>query len=107
MVDILQPDIHWVGGLTPCVQIAQAANVHGKQVILHGGGMDPFGQHFTFAMPNTPWAEYGVWSAPGVPLLEAMGLPGSACPEKGKLRPNSGPGFGLEIEEEWLSPFFE
>ena len=37
-VDILQPDMLWVGGLTACRKIAEMANVAGKQVVLHGGG---------------------------------------------------------------------
>jgi L-rhamnonate dehydratase len=105
-LDILQPDIHWVGGLTECVRICQMADAAGLTVILHGGGGDPFGQHLTGAMPNTPWAEYGVWSAPGVPLAEARWCSGASVPQEGWLRPNDGPGFGLEIQPEWLRPFF-
>jgi L-rhamnonate dehydratase len=104
-LDILQPDIHWVGGLTECARICQMADAAGLTVILHGGGGDPFGQHLTYAMPNTPWAEYGVWSAPGVPLAEARWCSGASVPQEGWLRPNDGPGFGLEIREEWLRPF--
>ncbi|HIG18384.1 MAG TPA: hypothetical protein EYQ31_14500, partial [Candidatus Handelsmanbacteria bacterium] len=70
-LDILQPDIHWVGGLTACVKIAHMAEAAGKQVCLHGGGRDRYGQHFTWAMPNTPWGEFYIGSDPGVPLEEA------------------------------------
>lgn len=70
-VDILQPDIFWVGGLSECIKICHMADAAGLTVILHGGGGNPYGLHLTCAMPNTPWAEYGVWSPPGVPLEEA------------------------------------
>ena len=67
-VDILQPDIFWVGGLTACRRIAQMADAAGLTVILHGGGLNPFGQHLTAAMPNMPWAEFFIGSPPGVLL---------------------------------------
>ena len=37
VVDILQPDISWCGGLTTCIKIAHAAEAAGKSVMLHGG----------------------------------------------------------------------
>jgi L-rhamnonate dehydratase len=106
-LDILQPDIHWVGGLTACARICQMGNAAGLQVILHGGGGDPFGLHLSYAMPNTPWVEYGVWSPPGIPLADAKWMPGAPVPVDGLIRPNPDPGFGLRIEGDWLSPFFQ
>ena len=105
-VDILQPDIFWVGGLTACRRIAEMADSAGLTVILHGGGNTAYGQHLTCAMPNTPWAEYFLGSAPGVPLEEVRRSPGTPVPVNGWLTPNKGPGFGVEIPEEWLTPFF-
>jgi len=104
-VDILQPDIHWVGGLTACLKICHMAEAAGLSVILHGGGNNPYGQHLTYAVSNTPWAEYFIGSAPGVPLEEARATPGTPTPRGGYIVPNKGPGFGLGIPEEWLTPF--
>jgi len=103
-VDILQPDIHWVGGLTACRKICEMADPAGLTVILHGGGLTQYGLHLTAAMPNMPWAEYFIASPPGVPLSEVQG-PGAPLPQEGSLRPSAGPGFGLELEESWLKPF--
>ncbi len=103
-LDILQPDIKWVGGLSECVKIAHMADAAGLSVILHGGGNTPYGQHFTFATSNAPWAECFIGSAPGVPLEEAAG-PGQAVPEGGWLVPNDAPGFGIEVAEEAIRPF--
>lgn len=104
-LDILQPDIHWVGGLTACVKIAHMAEAAGLTVMLHGGG-SAYGLHFTAAMPNTPWAECFIGSAPGIPLEEVRRFPGSSIPREGEIRPNEGPGFGIDVKEEWLTPFF-
>lgn len=104
-LDILQPDIHWVGGLSECVKICHIAEAAGLTVILHGGGNDPYGLHLTYAMRSTPWAEYFISSPPGVRLEEASRIPGWQVPEKGYIKPSDDPGFGLKIEEEWLVPF--
>ena len=103
-LDILQPDIHWVGGLSECVKICHMAEAAGLTVILHGGGGSQYGLHLTYAMPSTPWAEYFLASPPGVPLEETAG-PGASIPKDSFIVPNEGPGFGLEIEEDWLVPF--
>jgi len=105
-VDILQPDIHWVGGLSACRRIAEMADSAGVQVILHGGGNSAYGQHLTYAMPSTPWAECFIATPPGVPLKEAGRTPGVAAPQDGWLVPSSAPGFGQEIPLEWFEPFF-
>ena len=104
-VDILQPDIFWVGGLTACRRIAQMADAAGLTVILHGGGLHPFGQHLTVAMPNMPWAEFFIASPRGVPVEEMRRIPGTRLPVGGWLTVNDGPGFGLDISEEWLEAF--
>lgn len=105
VVDILQPDICWCGGLTACVKIATLAEAAGLTVILHGGGNTPFGQHFTYAMPVVPWCEFFIGSPPGIPLGEASRLPGMAVPKDGWLVPSDAPGFGLDVKEEWIEPW--
>ncbi len=105
-LDILQPDIHWVGGLSECVKISHMADAAGLIVTLHGGGNSQYGLHLTYAMPNMPWAEYFLASPPGVPLEEGK-PPSASIPKDSYIVPNDGPGFGLGIEEEWLIPFFD
>jgi L-rhamnonate dehydratase len=106
VVDILQPDIEWVGGLTTCLKIAHLADAAGKSVILHGGGLTPFGQHFSYAMPAVPWLEYYIGTPPGVPLEEGALLPGVPRPREGWLVPSDAPGFGWDIPESALTPFW-
>ncbi|MEM7294228.1 MAG: enolase C-terminal domain-like protein, partial [Pseudomonadota bacterium] len=64
VVDILQPDIQWCGGLTTCLKIAELAEKAGKQVILHTGARSAYGQHFSYSSPVTPWLECYVNTAP-------------------------------------------
>jgi L-rhamnonate dehydratase len=102
----LQPDIEWCGGLTTCIKIAHAAEAAGKKVILHAGGRTAYGQHFSYAMAAVPWLEYYIGSPPGVPLQQADNISGQAIAQEGWLVPSDGPGFGHQIPEEWLEPFF-
>ena len=103
LVDIMQPDVQWVGGITALVRICHLAEAYGLTVIAHGGMNYPFGQHVSFAMPAIQWGERseGV-SPPGVPLEEKVLLPGTPVIEDGYLIPSDAPGFGLEITEAWL-----
>ena len=106
-LDILQPDIYWVGGITECVKICHMADAAGLKVIFHGGGLTQYGLHLSAAMPNTPWVEYFVGTPPGVPLEETKPFEGDTVPYDSYITPNGGPGFGLDVKEEWITPFWE
>lgn len=105
VVDILQPDIMWCGGVTTLQKIAAAADAAGVSVIIHGGGNNIYGQHISIASAATPWLECFVSTPIGVPLDESWGLPGQAVPKDGWLFPNDAPGFGLEVNEKMITPF--
>ncbi len=76
----------------------------GIKTVLHGGANSPYGQHFSFAMPESPMAEYWLGTDPGIPLQEVCPVPGMPMPENGFVVPSDAPGFGLEIDESWISP---
>lgn len=103
LVDILQPDVLWCGGITAAVRICHLAEAFGLSVIPHASMNYPYGQHLAFAMPAVPWGERseGV-SPPGVPLEEMVALPGTPVIVDGYLVPSDAPGFGLEIDDAWL-----
>jgi L-rhamnonate dehydratase len=74
-------------------------------VIIHGGGNNVYGQHFTYASPAAPWLECFIGTPPGVALEESWGLPGQAVPKDGWLVPSDAPGFGLDISGSTITPF--
>jgi len=103
LVDILQPDIAWVGGMTASVRICHIAEAHGLTVIGHAGMNYPYGQHLAMAMPVIPMGERSEGVAPpGVPLEELVTLPGTVAIRNGRVRPTDAPGFGIEVTKEWL-----
>ena len=99
-VDVLQPDVEWMG-LTPCVQVCHMAAAVGMTVSPHGGMNTPYGQHLVFALPAATLGELGL--PPGkVPLADRVQVPGTAVVEDGTLVPSAEPGFGLEVDRAWL-----
>ena len=108
IIDIFQPDIIWVGGLTPIIKIVHIAESAGINVILHGGGGTVFGQHASYGLTGIPMIECSgpVITPIGVPLDEKDRFPGTPIPYNGSLIPSNAPGFGLELKKEWFPPFF-
>ena len=108
LVDIMQPDISWVGGMTAIVKICAIAEAANISVIPHGGGNTPYGQHACFAMPAIPWTECYIATPPGVPIERLGGnksFPGMSVPNNSKMVPSNAPGFGLEIDKGDLKPY--
>ena len=102
--DILQPDVLWCGGITAAVRICRLAEAAGVSVIAHGGMNYPYGQHLSFAMPAIVWGERSESvSPPGVPLEEMSLLPGTPAIKNGYLVPSDAPGFGIEVDLDWLA----
>jgi L-rhamnonate dehydratase len=63
------------------------------------------GQHFAYAMPESPMTEWIVASPPGVPLSEVVRIPGMPIPKDGRVVPSDAPGFGYELRPEHFLPF--
>ena len=105
VVDILQPDVTWVGGLTTLLEIDAIARAAGLTLIPHGGVSTAYGQHAVFALASVPLGEYWISSPAGVPLEDAVWPPGTPVPRNGRLRPSDAPGFGEEIDPSALPPF--
>lgn len=103
LVDIMQPDTLWVGGITAAVRICHIAEAHGLTVISHAGMNYPYGQHLAYAMPAIPMGERSETVAPpGVPLAEMVTLPGTVPIKDGFVAPTDAPGFGIEVTLDWL-----
>lgn len=103
LVDIFQPDLKWAGGISAVVRICHIAEAAGLTVVPHGGMNEPYGQHLLFAMPAATWGERSAGvSPPGVPLTETVDLPGTAVIKDGYLIPSDAPGFGIDVDRDWL-----
>ena len=104
LVDYFQPDLQWAGGMSACVRICHIAEAAGIAVAPHGGMNTPYGQHLAMAMPSVTWGERSSGVAPpGVPLAQTVVLPGTPVIEDGYLIPRDAPGFGIDIDDDWLA----
>nr|ANO58300.1 L-alanine-DL-glutamate epimerase [uncultured Alphaproteobacteria bacterium] len=104
-VDVLQPDMKWCGGLSEALKIYAIGEAAGIITIPHAAAASPWGQHFAISMPESPMAEFWMGSDPGIPLDEVCPIPGMPMPIDGYIKPSDAPGFGMEINQEWIVPW--
>lgn len=104
-VDIVQPDLCYVGGLTRSMRVAKMAQKAGKRVVPHSANLSMvtlFAMHLMAAIPNAgPFVEFTI--EPGIntgrgelynPVLKV---------EDGKVKIPDGPGWGVTINPDWLA----
>ncbi|HET8524277.1 MAG TPA: L-rhamnonate dehydratase, partial [Thermomicrobiales bacterium] len=103
-VDMLQPDLSWVGGVTEAKKIVAMAAAHDLPVVPHGSGV--FSVHFQMASPNGPFQEILAMSPDGseiVPIWDGL-LTGDPLPIDGKVAPPDRPGWGIELNRGRVTP---
>jgi L-alanine-DL-glutamate epimerase-like enolase superfamily enzyme len=98
-VDILQPDVMWVGGMTELLKVAAMASAYDIPVVPHASG--PYSYHFVVSQPNSPFQEYLANSPDGKSVMPVFGdlFLNEPIPEKGYLDVSvlNEPGFGLRL----------
>ncbi|MGQ9544075.1 MAG: enolase C-terminal domain-like protein [Candidatus Bathyarchaeia archaeon] len=98
-VDIIQPDILWSGGISEVKKISALASARNIKVIPHNGGI--FSYHFVMSNQNSPMAEYVFLSPNGDTLQPTFkGIEGEPLPERGFIKVEEKPGFGIEFSGE-------
>ncbi len=100
-VDIVQPDIHYGGGLVRATQVARMAALANLSVVPHmsGGGLGYLDVvHFASFTPNIgPYMEFK-----GNTTIPVWAPDSSLRCEHGKVRCPAGPGFGIEIDPDFV-----
>jgi len=98
-MDILQPDVMWVGGLTELLKVSAMAAAYDLPVVPHASG--PYSYHFVVSQANCPFQEYLANSPDGKSVLPVFGnlFINEPIPTKGYLDVSEldKPGFGLEL----------
>ena len=106
---VFEPDASICGGILACLEVAAIARAHGIKVVPHVGGPTPVGM-----AANLHWAaadgcsliEYDI--DPQQPLRDELargGALGFDSIEDGRLRVPTGPGLGIEVDEEMFESF--
>ncbi|KAL8913239.1 MAG: hypothetical protein Q9171_001886 [Xanthocarpia ochracea] len=98
-LDILHPDVMWVGGMTELQRISAMAAAYDIPVVPHASG--PYSYHFVISQPNAPFQEYLANSPDGESVQPVFGdlFVNEPIPNKGYLDVSelNKPGFGLEL----------
>lgn len=98
-LDIIQPDVMWLGGMTELLKVSAMAAAYDIPVVPHASG--PYSYHFVMSQPNTPFQEYLANSPDGKSVLPVFGdlFIDEPIPTKGFLTAADldKPGFGLTL----------
>jgi len=98
-IDIIQPDVMWLGGMTELLKVSAMAAAYDIPVVPHASG--PYSYHFVISQPNTPFQEYLANSPDGKSVLPVFGdlFIDEPIPTKGFLTSADldKPGFGLTL----------
>ena len=101
-VDILQPDINYLGGLTRTLRVAQMAQNAGIPVVPHAANpsmITVFSLHLMGAIASA--GSHVEFSIEGFPAAQGMYDPALKVVD-GKVQIPSGPGWGVTISKKWL-----
>ncbi|WVR05477.1 hypothetical protein IAU60_002493 [Kwoniella sp. DSM 27419] len=99
-IDIIQPDVMWLGGLTELIKVASMAAAYDIPVVPHGSG--PYSFQAIMSFPNSDFCEYIANSPDGKSVHPSFGnlFLNEPLPVNGKIDLNDAPGFGLELNPE-------
>lgn len=104
-VDIVQPDICYVGGLARALQVAELARIAGMPCTQHSANLSlvtVFALHMAGAIPNAgPYVELSIEPDDYYPWQKGLFEPALVAHE-GKVQIPTGPGWGVEIDRRWL-----
>jgi len=102
-VDIVQPDVLYVGGLTRARHVARYAEAHGVPCTPHSANralVTLFTAHLLAAIPNAgPFMEYSIEPTP---WTEGLFSPALKVVD-GAMPIPPGPGWGVTIAPDWLA----
>ncbi|TVY45601.1 L-rhamnonate dehydratase [Lachnellula occidentalis] len=70
-LDIIQPDVMWLGGMTELLKVAAMASAYDIPVVPHASG--PYSYHFVVSQTNCPFQEYLANSPDGKSVLPVFG----------------------------------
>ena len=107
VVDIIQPDICYLGGLTRTLRVAAMAHTAGIPCTPHCANLSMvtlFTMHLLRAIPNAgKYLEFSIEGLDYYPWQEGLFLECPYAIEDGKARVTDTPGWGAEPHPDWLA----
>ena len=105
-VDVVQPDVCYLGGLTRALRVAEMAAAAGLPCTPHSANLSMvtlFTMHLLGAIPNAgPYLEFSIEGPDYYPWQEGLFRASPYRIDDGHATIPSEPGWGVEIEPTWL-----
>jgi L-alanine-DL-glutamate epimerase-like enolase superfamily enzyme len=106
-VDVVQPDVCYLGGLTRTLRVAEMAQAAGLPCTPHSANLSMvtlFTMHLLGAIPNAgPYLEFSIEGPDYYPWQEDLFLGSPYRIEDGRVTIPDAPGWGVEINPDWLA----
>ena len=104
-VDVVQPDVCYLGGLTRTLRVAEMAHEAGLRVVPHSANLSlvtVFSLHLMGAIPNAgPYVEFSIEPDEYYPWQRGI-FEEELAARDGAVEIPSGPGWGVTIRRDWL-----
>jgi L-alanine-DL-glutamate epimerase-like enolase superfamily enzyme len=105
VVDVVQPDVCYVGGMTRALEVASMAGEHGLACTPHSANLSlvtVFTLHLVGAIANAgPYVEFSIEPSDYYPWQDSIFEPALSVTD-GRVGIPDGPGWGVEINTAWL-----
>jgi L-alanine-DL-glutamate epimerase-like enolase superfamily enzyme len=105
VVDVVQPDVCYVGGLTRALRVARMAREAGLPVVPHSANLSlvtVFTLHMMAALENAgAYVEFSIEPDSYYPFQAGLFHPALTV-EDGRVRVGEAPGWGVEVARGWL-----
>ena len=105
-VDIVQPDVCYLGGLTRTLTVARMAQEAGLVCVPHSANLSlvtVFALHLVGALENAgPYVEFSIEPTEAYPWQEGL-FTAPLVARDGMVQIPEGPGWGVEIRRDWLA----
>ena len=106
-VDIVQPDVLYIGGVSRARRVARMAELAGLPVTPHCANLSMvtlFTAHFLKSLPNPgKYLEFSIEGADYYPWQEGLFVDNPYSIEDGCFIVSEAPGWGVEVDPEWLA----
>lgn len=107
IVDVLQPDICYLGGISRTLRVAKMAEAAGMPITPHAANMSMvtmFTMHLLRAIPNAgKYLEFSIEGLDYYPWQDGLFVNDPFGIVDGKATVTDAPGWGMEVSPDWLA----